>query len=375
LRYIQEHGFEVLLICSPGEELEALAISDGVKIVPIPMQREIALLQDAVSLWKLLRALRKLKPDIVNASTPKAGFLGMLAAYITRVPIRIYTLRAWRMETLEGLKRFVLYVTEWVASTCAHRVVCISESLRQVSTGLGPVPAAKTVVIRSGRGIDTARFLDTENMQRAEVLREQLRIPQGAPVIGFVGRITQDKGIRELFDAFEEVLAVFPEARLLLVGRFEEGDPVPLNYVRRLRSHRQVILAGWVKNPILWFYIMDILAFPSYREGFGNVALEAGAAGIPVVGFHVTGLIDAVVHGETGILVPMGDSGALARALIKLLEDDALRERLGETARARVMQDFAVERIWEAWLELYKRELALRRRYGKGSAEAEPLPY
>jgi len=327
------------------------------------MQREINLPHDVVSLWRLLRTLRQLKPDIVNAATPKAGLLGMLAAFVTRVPIRVYTTMGLRLETSAGVKRFILSIAERITSTCAHRVVCESESLRQVYTRLGLVSAAKMLVLGPGRGIDADRFLATEDtLRQTEALRKQLKIPRGAPVVGFVGRFTRDKGIAELLGAFEKILYVFPEARLLLLGRFEEGDPVPLSCVQRLKSHPQIVLAGFVSNTGPYYHLMDILVFPSYREGFPTVMLEAGVAGIPTVGFRATGVVDAVVDGQTGLLVPIGDSDALAEASIRLLKDDALREKLGEAAKARVLRDFVPERIWGEWLELYRRELDLRKK-------------
>ena len=369
LRYMREHGLEVVVISSPGEELEAVVESEGVAVLEVPMRRQISPLYDLVSLWRLFRTLREFEPDIVNAGTPKAGLLGMLAAKMARVPTRVYTLRGLRLETLDGLKRLITSLTEVLASACASRVVSVSESLRRAFVGRRLAPAFKVVVLGKGssNGVDAERFLPTEeNLRRAWALRERLEIPEGVPVVGFVGRFVRDKGITELLDASEEVLKAFPETRFLLLGRLEEGSLIPAAYAEKLENHPRLIQAGFVSDTAPYYHLMSVLALPSHREGFPNVPLEAASAGVPVVGFTVTGMVDAVVHGETGLLVPRGDTGALSKALIRLLGDEALRASMGVVARERVLKDFSNEKVWEGWLRFYKEELAARGDYEKG---------
>jgi glycosyltransferase involved in cell wall biosynthesis len=356
---------EVFVVSSPGEELGAVVEAEGVEVVEVPMAREIRPLHDLVSLWRLYKVLRELKPDIVNAGTPKAGLLGMISARLARVPVRIYTLRGLRLETLGGPKRLITSLTEKVASACAGRVVSVSESLRRAYVGRGLASPSKVAVLGEGssNGLDVTRFLPTEeNLRRAGELRERMVIPDGAPVVGFVGRFTRDKGVVELLDASEEVLKAVPNARFLLLGRLEEGDPIPEDYIRRLEEHPRVLRPGFVPDTAPYYHLMSVLAFPSRREGFPNAPLEAAAAGVPTAGFAVTGTVDAVVDGETGLLAPSGDANALARALIRLLRNDALRRKMGEAARERATGKFANERIWRGWLDLYRDELAARGR-------------
>ncbi len=369
LRYMREHGLEVVVISSPGEELGVVAETEGVTTLKVPMRREISPFHDLVSLWKLFRTLRELKPDLVNAGTPKAGLLGMLAAKMARVPVRVYTLWGLRLETLEGLKRFVTSLTERLSSSCASRIVSVSESLRQTYVGHGLASPSKVVVLGKGsiNGVEAKHFLPTEeNLRRSEALRRRLGIPEDAPVVGFVGRRTRDKGIMELLDASEEVLEAFPNAWFLLLGWLEEGDPIPSAYAKKLENHPRMVHLGFVPDTAPYYHLMSVLAFPSHREGFPNAPLEAGVAGVPVAGFAVTGTVDIVVDGETGLLVPRGDSGALAKALIRLLGDDALRARMGAAARERVLRDFSNEKVWGRWLRFYREELAARGAHEKG---------
>jgi glycosyltransferase involved in cell wall biosynthesis len=317
--------------------------------------------------------LRNLRPAICNAGTPKAGLLVGLAAWMNRVPCRVYTLRGLRLETATGLKRRVLLLTERVACGCAHRVICVSPSLRQLAVGLGLVSARKAVVLASGssNGVDPARFAPTpRKLEKASHIRQTLGIGSGQPVIGFAGRFTRDKGVLELLTAFQLVREKVPNAVLLLVGSYEPGDPVPPKTRAAIESEPNVVTVEFTPNVDLYYLVMDIFVLPTYREGFPNTVLEAQASERPVVTTRATGAVDSVQDGVTGLLVPPGDVSALTDALIRLLLDNDLARCMGRAGGERVLREFRSEVIWNALAVLYREMLEAR-----GLSAPDSAPY
>src|SRR5260221_10800481 len=214
------------------------------------------------------------------------GLLGGIAAGLARVPCRVYTLRGLRWETASGPKRALLKLTEWIACRCAHRVICVSSSVREKLLAAHASLRQRTVVFGAGssNGVDTRRFAPrSQNQTNAATLRAQLKIPPDALVIGFVGRLTRDKGVCELYEAHTRLRRQFPLLRLLLVGDFEAGDPLPTEVHRSIDSDSSVIRPGFVIDIADYYRVMDVFSLPTYREGFPTVALEAQAAGVPVV--------------------------------------------------------------------------------------------
>jgi glycosyltransferase involved in cell wall biosynthesis len=360
---MRERGFDVQLVCGPGSEVDELARTEGIEATVVPLEREVSPARDLRALAGLTRVMRRLGPDVVNAGTPKAGLLALMAAAAAGVPARVYLLRGLRLETLGGSRRRLAGLAERVAAACAHRVICVSESLRREAVARRLVPAHKAVVLANGssNGVDAARFRVTESLRdRARQLRRELGIPDGAPVVGYVGRLTRDKGIGELLDAFDRVSRRQSEARLLLVGGFEDGDPVEAAAARRLREHPRVVYAGSWSDTAPCYAMIDVLAFASRGEGLPNVPLEAAAAEVPVVAFRVTGNVDAVVDGQTGRLVAPGDVTAFADAIEVYLMTPAVRREHGLRARHRVEREFAPEIVWAALEGEYRRLLASR---------------
>jgi glycosyltransferase involved in cell wall biosynthesis len=363
VNYLSEAGYDVTVISSLDDSLAPPSALSGTQNVYLSMRREISPLRDLVALWRLWRTLRRLRPSITNVSTPKAGFLGGLAAALAGVPCRIYTLRGLRCETLTGIRRRLLLFTETIACRCAHRVVSVSHSLCHRAVSLGVVNLDKITVLASGssNGVDAPRFdLDRTKARQVVELKRELGIPQHVPVVGFAGRFARDKGIAELLEASTLLRTRFPELRLLLLGDFEEGDP-PIPAIRkRIKTDPNIISPGFVADPALYYHIMDVLALPTHREGFPNVVLEANASGKPAVATNATGAVDSVLDGVTGFVVGVGDSAALADRLTRLLDDPVLAATMGKNGKKRVLAKFQPKQIWAELLTEYQSLLQAR---------------
>ncbi len=364
IRALKAAGFRVVLISSPGAHLDRIAEEEAIETIPLPMERRISPFADVVSLIRLCRVLRSLQPSLTEFSTPKAGLLGNFAAKLCAVPVRIYLLRGLRLETLRGLKRVLLLAAERVASACAHYVVCNSQSLRAKAVNFGIAPSDKMNLIGSGssQGVDIERFSPGR-----ETIRKGLGIPGDAPVIGFVGRLTRDKGIPELIEAFDHILEAIPNARLLLVGWFDQSEDAVSNGLRRrIASHPRIVCTGFVADTAPYYRAMDLMVLPTWREGFPNVVLEAAATGLPVVTTVSTGSRDAVIPEVTGLLIPAGYPEAIAEAVLRLIRNPDDRFRMGQAARAWVIEGFVNGHVLGLTVDYYQKLLRSRSREDVG---------
>lgn len=376
LRALREAGFDVTLVCGPGELLERTAADAGVARAVIPMVREIAPWADLAALWRMILLLLRLRPQLVEFSTPKAGLLGMIAALLCGVPRRVYMLRGLKLETASGWKRRLLVAAERLACACATVVLANSDSLAKRALELGVLPRRKLRVLGGGssNGVDLGRF-----SPGASSVREQLKIEPDAPLIGFVGRLTRDKGVPELIEALEMVLAAQPasgpRARLLLVGWFDAAEDALDDSLRaRIESHPRIHCTGMVADAAPYYRAMDVLVLPTWREGFPNVVLEAQATGVPVVTTLSTGSRDSVVPEVTGLLIPPGYPEAIAEAALKLLGDPARRQTMGNAARAWVRQHYLERHVLDMTVDFYRELLEAKRNTSneKKPIQAEP---
>ena len=352
LRALRDAGFRVTLVSSPGELLDRTAAHEGVEAIALPIRREISPLSDLGALLRLWRLLTRLKPDLVEFSTPKAGLLGSLASWLAGVPVRVYMLRGLKLETSSGLKRALLLAAEKLSAACAHVVLCNSHSVRSEAAALGVAPATKIRLLGDGssNGVDVRRFSPGPSD-----VRILLNIPQDAPVVGFVGRLTRDKGIPDLVEAFETILQAEPQARLLLVGWFDLAEDALGGDVRaRIVNHPRIHCTGFVGDTAPYYRAMDLMVLATWREGFPNVVLEAAATGIPVITTACTGSRDSVVPEVTGLLVPPGYPAAISEAALNLLRDPARRIAMGKAARAWICEHFSDERVLSLAVSFYK---------------------
>lgn len=359
LRCICAHDIELTLVCSPKPEFDEVIRDVGAKGVAISMERKPAPVADVRSLFRLARFLSRNRFDIVHSSTPKAGLLAALAGKLARVPIRLHTFTGQPWVELAGLKRRIPRECDRITAKFATQCYADSTSQRDFLIHEGLVAPRKIAVLGAGSisGVDLKRFsIEMWGGSAAVQTRHKLGIPITGLVIVFVGRVTKDKGIRELLSAFETVTERNSEVHLVLVGpREPERDALPSPTIDRLERNPRVHCVGFSATPEEFLAIGDIFCLPSYREGFGSVVIEAAAMGLPAVVSRVTGLVDSVVEGVTGLIVPPKNAGELSKALQTLLDSESLRKSLGSAARQRVIQYFDAQLINGAVIAEYFR--------------------
>lgn len=357
LGFLRDQGFDIHL-ATRFDGAERATIDEGVVTWDIPFVRDPSPVRDIRALWALFRLIRRLHPQIVHAGTPKAGLLGMIAAKLAGVPVRIYALHGLRYEASRGAKRTVLRLTERLASACATEVLADSVSILRRARADGAVPTRKGLVLRSGssNGVAIDRFssLPSRNAARRELGLEGL-----SPVIGFVGRMTRDKGVDDLVDVHQSLRGRFPHAGLLLVGPKEHSDAISPRTERLIARDRSIIHVPWLDDPRVAYAAIDLLAFPSYREGLPNVVLEAQAAGVSVVGYAASGTVDAVPDHE--LLVEVGDVDGLRELVARLLENRELRERRVVEAQSWVRAAFDQRALWMEKAKLFRTALCAAR--------------
>lgn len=353
IRALALAGHDVHVVSSPGEALTKIASVSGVTAHAVQMARGIDLIRDAWSLPRLISLFARIQPDIVHAHTPKAGLLGMLAARAAQVRGRVYHTHGLRYETSLGARRQLLQATEKTSARLAHRVICVSHSVRDQALRDGTIEANKSCVMGRGSaaGIEVEQYDENDWVFAGDQLRTELKFPREALCVLYAGRLARDKGLEDLQRAWALVREKHPDAQLLLAGERDVTDPVN---VESLRAHRGVHFLGKVEETRPLFALCDVFVLPSFREGLPQGILEAGAMARPVVAAKVTGSVDAVIHRKTGILVPPHRPTELAHAISELLSRPELRREMGAAGHQFVRTTFQREPIIEQTLELYR---------------------
>lgn len=357
LSFMNNH-YEVIAISSSGVAWSELKKNEIVRSYQVEMTRVISIWKDLKSVWLLYKIFRKEKPLIVHTHTPKAGTVGMLAAWLAGVPIRLHTVAGMPLLEAKGMKRNVLDIVEWATYKCATRVYPNSFEMMKIiiNNNLCKVNKLKVIANGSSNGINTSHFNPSlvSEEQKCE-LRESLKIKPDDFIFVFVGRLVKDKGINELVASFTQLQQRHTKIKLLLVGGYEETlDPLSKETMSEIRSNANIIEAGFQQDVRPFFAISDVLTFPSYREGFPNVVMQAGAMSLPSIVTDINGCNEIITNGVNGLVVPPKDVNALKDAMELLLEDDMLRKKIKSNAREMITSRYEQQIVWEALLKEYK---------------------
>jgi len=362
LRFMASNGFDVKGVSSEGEELREVHENEGIVMEAINMSRKITPFQDLKSLWEMWNFLRKEKPQIVHTHTPKAGIIGMLAARLAGVPHRLHTVAGLPLMEATGIKRKILNFVEKLTYSSATRVYPNSKGLYDFILQNNFTQSNKLKIIANGssNGINTIFFSLAQVSEIERVtLREKLNIQPDDFVFVFVGRIVSDKGINELIKAFSQLQTAenneLTGIKLLLVGGLESDlDPLNPETLAEINQNKDIISVGFQQDVRPFFAISDALAFPSYREGFPNVVMQAGAMGLPSIVSDINGCNEIIVEGENGLIIPSKNVEKLKEKMLTLARDKNLYIKLKENSRRMIENRYEQSVVWKALLEEYE---------------------
>lgn len=359
LKFMQDH-FDILAISSPGDKLDIVEKREGVRVQPVEITRTINPLKDVFAIIALVRIFRKEQPAIVHTHTPKAGFVGMLAARIAGVEHRLHTVAGMPLEAKTGWTRRILIWVEKLTYAAATRVLPNSEGMQNfiLENELTPTKKVEIIGYGSSNGIDTDFFNATENLkEQAKSIREELKI-QDRFVFGFVGRIVRDKGIEELMEAYTILEEKHPHLSMIVLGKFEDHlDAVSPEARKVLDENSNIHFVGYQSDVRPYFLAMDSFVFPSFREGLPNVLLQASALSVPIVATAINGNKDIIKDRENGLLVSVRNANELKEAMEELITSSELREKFAQTSRASILKKYQRQFIWESLLAKYRQLL------------------
>ena len=344
LRELTEEGYEVVALSSPDADLQQVGEREGVRTIGVPMERRISPLKDLVSLVRLIWVLRKEKPDMVHSMTPKAGLLCMMAAKMAGVPVRVHTFTGLVWPTSTGLIRQILIWTDKLTCACATHVIPEGEGVKQDLQRCITRKPLKVLGYGNVKGIDLQYWKRTAPAE-----------PHETVTFIFVGRLVREKGINELVAAFVQLTKRYPQTRLLLVGPYEEKIDPLMPETMRLIDECEAIEAVGSQTDVRPFYERsDVLVFPSYREGFPNVVIEAGAMDLPSIVTDINGAREIIVNHENGLIVPPRDEAALYEAMEWMLNHPEECLRMGQKSRKMVADRYEQGFVRQCLKNYYK---------------------
>lgn len=351
---IWEERFDVCAVSSDPDKLKQFAEEEGIRYKHIPMKREISLLSDVVSLFRWIWLLLIERPYIVHGNTPKASFLLMVAAWLTRRPVRIYMCHGLRYQGTQGKLRNLLMILEKIACSCATHVISVSKGVADIMVADGLCKKEKMMVVGHGSagGVDMEKF-NPDKVARD--VRKEMGIPEGAFVFAFVGRIVGDKGVNELVGAFSRINEKNQNTYLLLVGPKEIAqDPITGKTASIIENNPSIHVVGMQQDVRPYLKAANAFVLPSYREGFGVVLIEAGAMGLPCITTNITGCNEIIIPGENGAIVEPKNEDALYDEMKKWLESPNLVSKMAGEARKLVEDRYECHKVWNLYYDVYR---------------------
>lgn len=362
LKYMSQH-FEIIGISSEGKiennksEILHVGNREGIQVIPVEMTRKITPIKDLRAVYQLYKIFNRETPDIVHSHTPKAGTLAMLAARLAKVPHRLHTIAGLPLLEATGNKRKLLDTVEKVTYTCATMIYPNSYGLKDIIINNKYATPNKLKVIGKGssNGIDTSHFdpklfTTDDNLK----LKKHLGIKEDDLVFIFVGRLVRDKGIEELIQAFKAINEIYRSTKLLLVGTYEKDlDPISTSSENEINKNENIISVGWQNDVRPYFAIADILTFPSYREGFPNVVMQAAAMGLTSIVSNINGCNEIIREGFNGKIIAVKDTKALFESMKFFIDNPEIHKQCAENARQSICDNYERRYIWGELLNEY----------------------
>lgn len=349
MRLLRSEGYEMIAITSPGPELDKLRDMEGFHCVAVPMERHISIFKDLKSLFLMIKVLLKEKPQVIHSMTPKAGLICMLAGWMTRVPVRIHTFTGLVWPTAKGRKRKILMIIDQLLCSCTTHVIPEGQGVLNDLKNYGICKKPMKVLgYGNVKGVDMERF-DPNRFEPSSKEHPFTYV--------FVGRIVGDKGINELVEAFQMLHDKFNNTKLVLVGQYEHDlDPVNQLTQDRIATNDAIIVCGpKYGDDLLQLYVdADCFVMPSYREGFPNTVMEAGAMGLPSVVTDINGSREIIVEGENGLIIPPRTVEPLYRAMEIMLIDKDARGHMADNARMMIESRFEKSFVQGCLIDFYK---------------------
>ena len=360
LKFMSQH-YDILAVSSKGENnfLEKIGKDQGIRVHDVEMTRTISPIKDLKSVYLLYKLLKKEKPFIVHSHTPKAGTVGMIAARLANVPHRLHTIAGLPLLEATGFKRFILDVVEKITNSCATKIYPNSHVLKDIILENGFTTNDKVKVIANGssNGINTEHYNPElfDNSSR-EKIRNELGFSNNDFVFVFAGRMVKDKGVNELINAFEKINNEFKNTKLLLMGDYERDlDPLLPKTEKIINTNNNIKFTGYIEDIRPYFSASDALAFPTYREGFPNVVMQACAMSLASIVTDINGCNEIIEHKKNGIIIPPKDEKALYEAMKYMLNNPENVKNMAQVSRSKIIEKYEQEVVWKALLEEYNK--------------------